>query len=145
MSKKIIFSIILLFFSFIQTVNAESKYTRENSEELFNLIDWQEYEPDTFEKASREQKPIFLVISAPAWCYWCHVYESKDYLYHDNLYPYINGNFIPVIIDSDKRPDLTRKYLEGGWPSTTIFSPDMRRIAGFTGPRNPNGVTSSPH
>lgn len=142
MTKKIIFSLIFLLFLFssIQTVNAEAKYTREKSEELFHLIDWQEYKPETFELALKEQKPIFLMISAPAWCYWCHVYESKDYLYHNNLYPYINENFIPVIIDSDKRPDLTRKYLEGGWPSTTIFSPDMRRITGFTGPREPNGL-----
>ncbi len=142
MEKKIIFSLIilLLLFSSIQTVNAKAKYTREHSEELFHLIDWQEYQPETFEKALEEQKPIFLMISAPAWCYWCHVYESKDYLYEDNLYPYINENFIPVFVDSDKRPDLTRKYLEGGWPSTIIFSPDMRRIAGFTGPRDPNGL-----
>jgi len=142
MTKKLIFSLIflLLLFSSIQTVNAEAKYTREHSEELFHLIDWQEYKPDTFEKALKEQKPIFLMISAPAWCYWCHVYESKDYLYEDNLYPYINENFIPIFVDSDKRPDLTRKYLEGGWPSSTIFSPDMRRIAGFTGPRDPNGL-----
>jgi uncharacterized protein len=141
-SKRIIFSlvILLILFSSVQTVNAESKYTREKSEELFHLINWQDYKPGTFEKALEKQKPIFLMISAPAWCYWCHVYESKDYLYHDNLYPYINENFIPVIVDSDKRPDLTRKYLEGGWPSTTIFSPDMKRVAGFTGPRNPNGL-----
>src|SRR3989338_5134073 len=124
MTKKIILSLIFLIvlLSSTQLVSAESKYTREKSEELFHLIDWQEYKPETFEKALEEQKPIFLMLSAPAWCYWCHVYESEDYLYHLGLYPYINENFIPIFVDSDKRPDLTRKYLEGGWPSKTIFS-----------------------
>jgi len=107
---------------------------------LFPLIAWQEYSATTFERALEEQKPIFLLISAPAWCYWCHVYESEDYLFHPDLYPYINENFIPIFVDSDKRPDLTRKYLEGGWPSTTIFSPDFRRISGFSGPRDPKGL-----
>jgi uncharacterized protein YyaL (SSP411 family) len=65
------------------------------------------------------------------------VYESEDYLYHPDLYPYINDHFIAVFIDSDKRPDLTKKYIEGGWPSTTIFTPDMRRINGFSGPADP--------
>jgi hypothetical protein len=114
--------------------------TRERSEALFHLIDWHEYTPDTFLKALEEQKPIFLLISAPAWCYWCHVYESEDYLYHPELYPYINENFIAIFIDSDKRPDLTKKYLEGGWPSTTIFTPDFRRIFGFSGPQDPHAL-----
>ena len=135
-----IFVLILLFSA--QSVSAESKYTREKSEELFHLINWQEYKPETFDKALKEQKPIFLVISAPAWCYWCHVYESEDYLYHPKLYPYLNENFVMVFVDSDKRPDLTRKYLEGGWPSTTIFTPDIQRIAGFTGPRDPSGLVN---
>ncbi|MCH8328865.1 MAG: DUF255 domain-containing protein [Nanoarchaeota archaeon] len=131
--------LIFLLFS-IQIVNAEAKYTREHSEELFHLIDWHDYTPETFNKALEEQKPIFFMLSAPAWCYWCHVYESEDYLYHPDLYPYINENFIPIFVDSDKRPDLTRKYLEGGWPSTTIFTPDLRRINGFVGPRDPQGL-----
>jgi uncharacterized protein YyaL (SSP411 family)/cytochrome c biogenesis protein CcdA len=116
--------------------NAE-EYTRERAEALFDIIEWEPYSPKTFEKALQEQKPIFLLISAPAWCYWCHVYESEDYLYHPDMYPYINANFIPIFVDSDKRPDLTKKYLEGGWPSTTILSPDGRRITGFSGPRDP--------
>jgi uncharacterized protein YyaL (SSP411 family)/cytochrome c biogenesis protein CcdA len=141
---KKLFSLLLaasfLFSLFTVPVYADSKYTREKSEELFHLIDWREYTPGTFYTALQEQKPIFLLISAPAWCYWCHVYESEDYLYHPELYPYINENFIAVFVDSDKRPDLTKKYLEGGWPSTTILTPDLRRIFGFSGPQDPHAL-----
>jgi uncharacterized protein YyaL (SSP411 family) len=133
-----IFMALTLIFQSAPPANAESRYTREKAEELFHLIKWHEYTPGTFEKALREQKPVFLVISAPSWCYWCHVYESEDYLYHPDLYPFINENFIAVFVDSDKRPDLTKKYLEGGWPSTILLTPDLRRISGFSGPRDPN-------
>ena len=118
-------------------VHANVKYTRENSQKLHHLINWHHYSPPTFEKALKEKKPIFLVLSAPAWCYWCHVYESEDHLFHPLIYNYLNEHFIPIFIDSDKRPDLTKKYLEGGWPSTTIFMPDMTRIVGFSGPSKP--------
>jgi uncharacterized protein YyaL (SSP411 family)/cytochrome c biogenesis protein CcdA len=139
--KKTLIKVFVIWLSFIFIVSfaeAESKYPHERSEKLFHLIHWHEYTLDTFQKALIEQKPIFLVLSAPAWCYWCHVYESEDYLYHPDLYPFINENFIAIFIDSDKRPDLTKKYLEGGWPSTTIFTPDFRRIEGFSGPGDPH-------
>jgi len=125
---------------FVLNGAADTRYTRERAEKLFHLIAWHEYSLDTFQKAMKEQKPIYMVLSAPSWCYWCHVYESEDYLYHPDLYPYINEHFIAVFIDSDKRPDLTKKYLEGGWPSTTVFTPDMKRINGFSGPGNPQNL-----
>jgi uncharacterized protein YyaL (SSP411 family)/cytochrome c biogenesis protein CcdA len=143
--RKIFFSILISFILIILLpfpVRASSQYTRERSEALFHLINWHDYSPKTFTTALDEQKPILLIISAPAWCYWCHVYESEDYLYHPDLYPFINEYFIPIFIDSDRRPDLTKKYLEGGWPSTTIFTPDFRRISGFTGPQDPQALRS---
>jgi uncharacterized protein YyaL (SSP411 family) len=136
MTRKIIIIILLSAFMAVSVRNsaADTRYTRERAEKLFHLTEWNEYSLETFQKAIKEQKPIYLVLSAPAWCYWCHVYESQDYLYHPDLYPYISEHFIAVFIDSDRRPDLTKKYLEGGWPSTTIFTPDMERISGFSGP-----------
>ena len=131
---------LFIIFSLFLVTFVSGEYTKETSEELEHLINWQEYTPKTFQKALSEKKPIYLVVSAPSWCYWCHVYESEDYLYNSVLYPYINENFIPVLVDSDKRPDLTRKYLEGGWPATTILAPNMQRINGFTGPRDPKGL-----
>lgn len=132
--------VLLLILLLVPIALADSRYTKEKSEELFDLIEWYEYTPETFTLALEQQKPVYLVISAPAWCYWCHVYESEDYLFHPDLYPYINEHFISVFVDSDRRPDLTRKYLEGGWPSTTIFTPNLQRINGFTGPREPSGL-----
>lgn len=58
---------------------------------------------DAFDLAAKENKPVMLVVSA-VWCYWCHVYESPDYLYNENVYPYINDNFIPASSNPLVRP-----------------------------------------
>src|SRR3989338_261574 len=117
-------------------ISINDGYSRENSERLFNKIKWQDYSRAVFDSALKTNKPIFLVISAPAWCHWCHVYESEDFLFNENVYPYINDNFVPIFVDSYKRPDALKK-LEGGWPSTILLSPDCARLFGFSGPSDP--------
>ncbi|PIR49428.1 hypothetical protein COU79_04905, partial [Candidatus Peregrinibacteria bacterium CG10_big_fil_rev_8_21_14_0_10_54_7] len=114
---------------------ATQHYSFELEERLTPLIEWREYGPAAFDEAIAENKPIFLLLTAPSWCYWCQVYGSDEYLYNEQIYPYINEHFIPVYVDADKRQDLTRHYLEGGWPSTTVMAPNRERIYGFSGPR----------
>ncbi|RMF04948.1 DUF255 domain-containing protein [Candidatus Woesearchaeota archaeon] len=132
------FFIFLLFaFSLVSApvVSAGEKYSFENAEKLKPLIEWRDYGPEAFQEALKENKPIFLLLTAPTWCYWCQVYESEDYLFNDAVYPYINRHFIPIYVDADRRQDLTRKYLEGGWPSTTVMTPGRQRLFGFSGVR----------
>ncbi len=114
-----------------------SAYTRARSEACTGLINWYEYSRDAFEKARNENKPIFLLISAPAWCHWCHVYESEDFLFAPEVYKYINEHYIPIFVDADKRPDITRNRLEGGWPSTVLLTSEGVRAYGFSGPQEP--------
>lgn len=116
---------------------ADHHYTFEHAQEMYDSgrIDWLEYSAESFELALEEDKPIFLLISAPSWCYWCHVYTSDSYVYHEAVYPIINEQFIPIYVDADKRQDVTRQHLEGGWPSTTVFTPSKERLFGFSGPR----------
>ncbi len=127
--------LLAAFFLLLPTAEAV-EYSYEHSEELKHLIQWRDYGPQAFEEATAQNKPVFLVLSA-VWCYWCHVYESEDYLYHPLVYPYLNEHFIPVFVDADRRQDLRRQYLEGGWPSTTVLGPDGKRLFGFVGPRKP--------
>lgn len=140
MKKRFFLILILIFLASIAFAQElEEEYSYEKSEQYFHLINWHEYNNQTFELAARENKPIYLILSA-VWCYWCHVYESPDYLYDERVYPYINENFIPVFVDADKRQGLTRQYLEGGWPSTTILTPNNKRITGFSGVRPPQNL-----
>ena len=127
--------IILLMLLLLQVVSASSNYSFEHAENLKSLIDWHDYGPDAFNKAIEQNKPIFLLLSAPTWCYWCQVYESEDYLFNPKVYSYINENFIPIYVDADKRQDLTRKWIEGGWPSTSLLAPNGERLYGYSGVR----------
>ncbi len=125
-------SIFILFLS-ISKVSAAAQYSYKNTEKLKPLIEWRSYEANTFKEAVRENKPIFILISAPSWCFYCRMYESRDYLFNKKIYPYINKHFIPIYVDSDKRRDLTRRYLQGGWPSTVILRPNGKKIIGWAG------------
>ncbi|RMD66689.1 DUF255 domain-containing protein [Candidatus Pacearchaeota archaeon] len=134
MARIIVVLALVLVFSFA-LVSATSHYSFQHAEELKPLIKWRDYSPDAFAEAAKENKPIFLLLTAPSWCYWCQVYESEDYLFNPKIVDYINENFIPIYVDADKRQDLTRQYLEGGWPSTTILTPSGERIFGYSGVR----------
>jgi len=128
---------LLIFFFLISWgwVFASEKYSFEKAEALKPLIDWRDYSPSTFQEAKEEKKPIFLLLTAPSWCYWCQVYESEEYLFDPGMIELINTKTIPIYVDADIRQDLTRKYLEGGRPSTTVMTPDGRRVYGYSWPR----------
>jgi len=132
--RNILLSFLVLIFLSSYSI-AASHYTFEHAEELKPLINWYDYGPEAFNDAIEENKPIFLLLTAPSWCYWCQVYESEDFLFNSQVIDMINENFIPVYVDADKRQDLTRQYLEGGWPSTTVMAPNRERLFGYSGPR----------
>lgn len=44
----------------------------------------------------------------------------------------VNKHFIPVRVDTDKRPDVNRRYNMGGWPTTAFLDSDGRVITGGT-------------
>ena len=130
-----VFLSILVFLIYSNIVIATDHYTFEHAEELKPLINWYDYGPEAFNDAIEENKPIFLLLTAPSWCYWCQVYESEDFLFNSQVVDIINEKFIPIYVDADKRQDLTRTYLEGGWPSTTVIAPSRERLFGYSGPR----------
>jgi uncharacterized protein YyaL (SSP411 family) len=43
-----------------------------------NPVDWYPWGEEAFEKARREDKPIFLSIGYSS-CYWCHVMERESF------------------------------------------------------------------
>src|ERR1041384_6549650 len=43
-----------------------------------NPVDWYPWGPEAFERARREDKPIFLSVGYST-CYWCHVMERQSF------------------------------------------------------------------
>src|SRR6266550_2999241 len=97
---------------------------------LLNKIQWLEWGKDSFEKAQSLGRPILLDITG-SWCHWCHVMDNTSYS-DPAVIDLVNKNFIPVRVDTDKRPDVNRRYNMGGWPTTAFLDNEGRIITGGT-------------
>jgi len=93
-------------------------------------INWLEWNKESFEKAVKEKKPILLDIHG-VWCHWCHVMDQTSYS-DEEVIEIINKNFIPIKADTDKKPDVNKRYNQGGWPSTVFLTPTGQIITGAT-------------
>ncbi|MBI5748973.1 MAG: thioredoxin domain-containing protein [Nitrospinae bacterium] len=116
---------VFLFLILFLPVSALS-YTHSTS-----LIQWHEYSDGAFAIAKKENKPVFMLITA-IWCHWCNVYEEKS-LADKDMAGYINKNFIPIFVDYDKRKDISKQYPATGLPVTVILSPKGERLATVAG------------
>ena len=93
-------------------------------------ISWRPWGKNAFKEAQEQGKLVLLSISA-VWCHWCHVMDETTYS-DPGIIERINRDFIPVRVDSDKRPDINRRYNQGGWPTTAFLTPSGRAVAGLT-------------
>ncbi|HZD12075.1 MAG TPA: DUF255 domain-containing protein, partial [Candidatus Binatus sp.] len=93
-------------------------------------IKWQDWNRASFERAKAEGKPILLDIFG-SWCHWCHVMDRTSYS-DPSVADLVNKNFVPVRVDTDKRPDVNRRYNMGGWPSTVFLDSEGKVITGGT-------------
>jgi uncharacterized protein len=95
-----------------------------------NKIVWLEWGQDAFDKARSSGKPILLDITG-SWCHWCHVMDETSYS-DPVIISTIAKSFIPVRVDTDKRPDVNRRYNLGGWPTTAFLDGEGKIITGGT-------------
>ena len=93
-------------------------------------IDWREWAPEAFERARSLDRPILLAISA-VWCHWCHVMDETTYS-DQAVIDLINGQFVPIRVDNDLRPDVNSRYNMGGWPTTAFLTPEGDILTGAT-------------
>ncbi|TAJ44297.1 thioredoxin domain-containing protein [Methanofollis fontis] len=95
-----------------------------------NPVDWYPWGEEAFERARRENKPIFLSIGYST-CHWCHV-MARESFEDPEVAALINRTFVPVKVDREERPDIDAVYMRiclaltgsGGWPLTIIMTPD---------------------
>jgi len=69
-------------------------------------IEWYPWGAEVLERASREEKPIFLFVTHRG-CYWCEQMEKESFSDTDIL-GLIQKYFIAVRVDSYERPDIGR-------------------------------------
>lgn len=93
---------------------------------------------------SREKNlPIFLLFTGSDWCLWC-IHLRQEVLYQKEFIDYLNGNFVPVMVDFPKRkplPDdvmtynheLMKKYDIQAFPTVLILDTkgDKKAVTGY--------------
>ncbi len=89
---------------------------------------WREWDVAAFAASRAEGKPLLLTLTA-TWCHWCHVMDHTAYS-DSRVIARINTDFIPVRVDVDQRPDISRRYNQGGFPSVAILDSDGELLAG---------------
>jgi uncharacterized protein YyaL (SSP411 family) len=98
----------------------------------YNPVDWYPWGEEAFEKARRENKPIFLSVGYST-CHWCHVMEHESFE-NEEIAALINQWFVPIKVDREERPDVDRVYMNaaymitgsGGWPLTVFLTPELK-------------------
>lgn len=83
-------------------------------------ITWYEWDEESFELADTLELPVLLYITAP-WCEPCHLMEQTTFTDRD-VVATINDDFLPILVDADKRPDVDSRYNNGGWPTTAFLN-----------------------
>jgi uncharacterized protein YyaL (SSP411 family) len=118
-----------------QLANEKSPYLLQHAH---NPVDWYPWGDEAFQKARRENKPIFLSIGYST-CHWCHVMERESFE-NQQTADLLNREFVSIKVDREERPDIDRIYMtfvqastgSGGWPMSVFLTPDLQPFFGGT-------------
>ena len=104
-------------------------------------VAWRPWSEAVFAEARAQKKYVLLNLGA-VWCHWCHVMDATTYRDAEVL-RLIRTNYIPVRVDQDARPDLSRRYEAFGWPATIVMDADGNDIGKMRGYRDPQRFAST--
>jgi uncharacterized protein YyaL (SSP411 family) len=119
-----------------------NRLAREKSPYLLqhahNPVDWFPWGEEAFEKARRENKPIFLSIGYST-CHWCHVMERETFE-KEKVGEFLREHFVSIKVDREERPDIDKIYMTfvqsttgaGGWPMSVFLTPELKPFFGGT-------------
>ena len=96
-----------------------------------NPVDWYPWGEEAFEKAKRENKPVFVSIGYST-CHWCHVMERESFE-DKEIAELLNERFVSIKVDREERPDIDSIYMnvcqvmtgQGGWPLNVFLTPEQ--------------------
>ena len=97
-----------------------------------NPVDWYPWCEEAFQKAAKEEKPVFLSIGYST-CHWCHVMAHESFE-DQEVADLLNRELISIKVDREERPDIDAVYMSvcqamtgsGGWPLTIFMTPEQK-------------------
>ncbi|MFV9615398.1 MAG: thioredoxin domain-containing protein [Gammaproteobacteria bacterium] len=98
----------------------------------YNPVNWYAWGDAAFEKAKKENKPIFLSIGYST-CHWCHVMAHESFE-NKEIAEILNKYFVCIKVDREQRPDIDSVYMSatqlingsGGWPMSVFLDNKLR-------------------
>ncbi len=108
-------------------INEKSPYLLQHAH---NPVSWMPWGDEAFEKAKKQDKPIFLSVGYST-CHWCHV-MAKESFEDVEMAQKLNDAFVCIKVDREERPDIDSIYMtvcqmltgSGGWPLSVFMTPD---------------------
>jgi hypothetical protein len=106
-------------------ISEKSPYLLQHAD---NPVDWYPWGQKAFQKAQKEDKPIFLSIGY-ATCHWCHVMAHESFE-DEEVARLLNQSFVSIKVDREERPDIDQIYMsacqaltgQGGWPLSIFMT-----------------------
>lgn len=94
---------------------------------MTDTVEWQHFEAATLTRAAAEDRPVLLVITAP-WCQHCRDLLATSFA-DPEVIATVRESFVPVHVDSERRPDVNQRFGTGAWPTIAWLTPDGELIA----------------
>ncbi|KAI9490676.1 hypothetical protein BDB00DRAFT_836882 [Zychaea mexicana] len=115
--------------------NEKSPYLLQHAH---NPVDWYPWGKEAFDKAVKENKPIFLSIGYST-CHWCHVMEHESFE-NEETAKFMNEHFVNIKVDREENPAVDKLYMtyiqlisgRGGWPMSVFLTPELSPFFGGT-------------
>ena len=113
---------------------AVSPVAAAEEESDLRSVTWLGYN-EALSQARDFDKPVFLHFTAP-WCQWCKKMKKETYT-DPQVIRFMAGNYVAVMVDTEKLPSLARKFEVNSLP--TLWFLDSRgkaltSIEGYVGP-----------
>lgn len=83
-------------------------------------VKWRDWDAAAFDDAARDGRPVLLYIAAP-WNHDCRNMDDLTFAGAD-VSPFVNDNFVPVLVDPLRRPDVAYHYFKT-MPTVAFLTP----------------------
>ncbi len=93
-------------------------------------IEWLSWGEEAFAHAAATRRPILLRLGA-SWCASCQLMATEC----DSdpvVIAAVRERFVPIYVDTDRRPEINERYNLGGWPTNAFLTPRGELITGGT-------------
>ncbi|PID73942.1 MAG: hypothetical protein CSB33_01155 [Desulfobacterales bacterium] len=97
-------------------------------------VKWRSYD-EGLKLAKAKKKKIFLNFYAD-WCHYCSVMKAETFS-QPHISNYLNEHYVPVRVNSDRRPHLAKEYQVRGLPLSIFLDENAKNIGsqpGFIAP-----------